>query len=182
MNKTSIVLRDGSGYVGYLESIHMLHCVVWMLSPRVPMHYPSTAHTYTIYRNGFTNLSIQSITLSFKALTRLPPLTGVRHFTLHSSHICSRSKTNNILILPMPDHCLEVLRQGIMCNADIAINTYTWGTPYEIKGNRDWPRKCTNWDRVAAWADERRVTFEGAEKFLASLVQSDEPGSLGPMY
>lgn len=28
MNKTSIALRDGTGYIGYLESIHMLHCVV----------------------------------------------------------------------------------------------------------------------------------------------------------
>lgn len=28
MNKTSIALRDGSGYIGYLETLHMLHCVV----------------------------------------------------------------------------------------------------------------------------------------------------------
>lgn len=28
MNKTSIELRDGTGYIGYLESHHMLHCVV----------------------------------------------------------------------------------------------------------------------------------------------------------
>lgn len=28
INKTSIPLRDGSGYIGYLEGIHMLHCVV----------------------------------------------------------------------------------------------------------------------------------------------------------
>lgn len=28
MNKTSVALRDGSGYAGYLETLHMLHCVV----------------------------------------------------------------------------------------------------------------------------------------------------------
>lgn len=28
MNKTSVTLKDGSGHVGYLETIHMLHCVV----------------------------------------------------------------------------------------------------------------------------------------------------------
>lgn len=28
MNKTSIALKDGSDYIGYLESYHMLHCVV----------------------------------------------------------------------------------------------------------------------------------------------------------
>lgn len=28
MDKTSLALKDGSGYVGYLEAFHMLHCVV----------------------------------------------------------------------------------------------------------------------------------------------------------
>lgn len=28
MNKTSVALKDGSGYAGYLESFHMLHWVV----------------------------------------------------------------------------------------------------------------------------------------------------------
>ncbi|KAK1639179.1 hypothetical protein BDP81DRAFT_423609 [Colletotrichum phormii] len=27
MQKTSLALKDGSGYIGYLESFHMLHCV-----------------------------------------------------------------------------------------------------------------------------------------------------------
>lgn len=28
MKKTSIALKDGSGYIGYLETYHMLHCIV----------------------------------------------------------------------------------------------------------------------------------------------------------
>lgn len=28
MNKTSVALKDGTGYLGYLETFHMLHCVV----------------------------------------------------------------------------------------------------------------------------------------------------------
>lgn len=28
MGKTSLALKDGSGYVGYLETFHMLHCIV----------------------------------------------------------------------------------------------------------------------------------------------------------
>lgn len=34
MNKTSVALRDGSGYLGYLEVHHMLHCLV-RVRPRV---------------------------------------------------------------------------------------------------------------------------------------------------
>lgn len=32
MGKTSLALKDGSGYIGYLESFHMLHCVVCLIS------------------------------------------------------------------------------------------------------------------------------------------------------
>lgn len=28
LNKTSVALQDGTGYIAYLETFHMLHCVV----------------------------------------------------------------------------------------------------------------------------------------------------------
>lgn len=34
MNTTSVALRDGSGYLAYVESSHMLHCVVSNVSSR----------------------------------------------------------------------------------------------------------------------------------------------------
>jgi hypothetical protein len=36
MNKTSVLMKDGSGYVGYLEAHHMLHCVVCQGSKQSP--------------------------------------------------------------------------------------------------------------------------------------------------
>ncbi|GAB1318517.1 hypothetical protein MFIFM68171_08727 [Madurella fahalii] len=39
MNKTSVALRDGSGYVGYIEAIHMLHCVKRIYQAQYPEHY-----------------------------------------------------------------------------------------------------------------------------------------------
>ncbi|KAI1177470.1 hypothetical protein F4777DRAFT_206751 [Nemania sp. FL0916] len=123
MNKTSIALKDGSGYLGYLESIHMLHCVKRIYQAQHPEHYPK--------------------------------LQGTEAFT--AGHW---------------DHCLEVLRRGIMCNADVTVNTYFWENPREIKGKSSWPRKCTDWDQIQAWADDRTVRFADQESLLSNLVPS----------
>ncbi|KAI2637706.1 hypothetical protein GGS26DRAFT_544846 [Hypomontagnella submonticulosa] len=131
MNKTSIALRDGTGYIGYLESLHMLHCVKRIYQSRHAEYYAGLQNS-----NAFT-----------------------------TGHL---------------DHCLEVLRQGIMCNADVAINTFFWDAQGEIEANRTGPRKCTNWDRISEWADERRLTLQSREQFRPTLVPSDEPGSIGP--
>ncbi|KAF3026649.1 hypothetical protein E8E14_014518 [Neopestalotiopsis sp. 37M] len=45
MNKTSIALRDGSGYIGYVESIHMLHCVKRMYQYQHQEYYPELQDT-----------------------------------------------------------------------------------------------------------------------------------------
>ncbi|KAI0189057.1 hypothetical protein F4808DRAFT_454100 [Astrocystis sublimbata] len=121
MNKTSIQMKDGSGYLGYLEAHHMLHCVK------------------RIYQ--------------FRHQGAYPELKGGDTFS--SMHI---------------DHCLEVLREGIMCNADISMNTFFWKDPRTIKGDRSGARKCTNWDRIQDWADNRRVQYADMDEFIDALV------------
>ncbi|UQC80467.1 uncharacterized protein CLUP02_05950 [Colletotrichum lupini] len=41
MQKTSLALKDGSGYIGYLESFHMLHCVKSAWKSQYMDHYGS---------------------------------------------------------------------------------------------------------------------------------------------
>ncbi|KAI1119771.1 hypothetical protein F5Y10DRAFT_291012 [Nemania abortiva] len=124
MNKTSIALKDGSGYLGYLESIHMLHCVKRIYQSQHPEHYPEFRGTETFSADHW-------------------------------------------------DHCLDVLRRGIMCNADVTINTYFWESPDEIKGKSSGRRRCTDWDRIQAWADDRTISFADHESLLSSLVPSN---------
>ncbi|KAK4655124.1 hypothetical protein QC762_404494 [Podospora pseudocomata] len=137
MNKTSVMLKDGSGYVGYLEAIHMLHCVKRMHQAQYPEHYPK--------------------------------LQAEDAFSTHHW-----------------DHCLEVLRKGIMCNADTTINTYLWQRDSHgklmIKGNRTGPRKCTDWDKLQEWAEDRTIYGSDRDRFLESLVSpSEHGGGLGPL-
>lgn len=66
-----------------------------------------------------------------------------------------------------------------MCNADMKINTYYWEGPNEPKGDWFGPRKCTDWNMVQAWADERAINFKGNDDALAKLILSNELGSFG---
>ncbi|KAK0609935.1 hypothetical protein B0T17DRAFT_629454 [Bombardia bombarda] len=126
MNKTSITMKDGSGYLGYLEAHHMLHCVKRLYQYQNQDHYPELKADGSSFSSHHRN------------------------------------------------HCLEVLRQGIMCNADVSVNTFFWENPRKIKGDRSGPRKCTNWDRLQAWADERTVQYDDINQFLATLVYDDD--------
>ncbi|KAK8855108.1 tat pathway signal sequence [Apiospora arundinis] len=131
MNATSIALRDGSGYIGYLESIHMLHCVKRMYQYRHQDHYQRLQDTDAFLPGHW-------------------------------------------------DHCLEILREGIMCNADATINTYFWASKDDIKGYRSGPRKCTNWGLVQSWLSSREIDLGDREGFLASLVSVNEGEANSP--
>ncbi|KAK3997971.1 hypothetical protein QBC44DRAFT_392406 [Cladorrhinum sp. PSN332] len=143
MNKTSVALRDGSGYVGYIEAIHMLHCVKRIYQSQYPERYPELededAFTSHHWSELFTNMS-------------------------------------GLFTNRWPDHCLEILRQGIMCNADVTVNTYHWdlNKPGRIKGNRSGARKCTDWDSISAWLDSRHLDAGNRDKFLSTLVHGTE--------
>ncbi|MCJ1439126.1 hypothetical protein MMC27_008517 [Xylographa pallens] len=56
------------------------------------------------------------------------------------------------------DHCIETLRQGIMCRGDVSLATYSY-----IKGTkkvtaRTWGHhQCINYDSLLAWVKERAV-------------------------
>lgn len=59
-------------------------------------------------------------------------------------------------------HCLDTLRQIIMCRADIGLLTYEWRPKYR----KPWPKfdvthQCRNWDNIARWAEDHSVDTRG---------------------
>ncbi|KAI0098916.1 hypothetical protein GGR51DRAFT_417984 [Nemania sp. FL0031] len=65
------------------------------------------------------------------------------------------------------DHCIEMLRQVIMCSADLHIITYDWVDHVDYP----WPdfsinRQCRNWDDVMAWVHQRRVMTSAPDGIL----------------
>lgn len=76
-------------------------------------------------------------------------------------------------------HCLEVLRRGIMCNADLTINTFEWHEG-RIKGISSHPRTCKDWSAFEEWADARALHFNSRDNPGGTLILEDEEGAVGP--
>ncbi|MCJ1414132.1 hypothetical protein MMC32_000457 [Xylographa parallela] len=57
------------------------------------------------------------------------------------------------------EHCLDVIRQSLLCNADTSIMTMGWGT-YQSAPLADTSNvhECVNWDSITRWAAPR--TFD----------------------
>lgn len=77
------------------------------------------------------------------------------------------------------DHCLEVLRRGIMCNADLTINTFEWNDG-KIKGISSHPRTCKDWSAFEEWTDARALHYREKDQGK-HLVLEDEEGAVGPL-
>jgi hypothetical protein len=58
----------------------------------------------------------------------------------------------------MQDHCIEMLRQVIMCKADTALMTYEWLPDFA----GPWPNfgiqhECVDWERIDKWSQDRSI-------------------------
>lgn len=67
-----------------------------------------------------------------------------------------------------------------MCHAEGTVNTFFWADSDQLKGLRGGQRKCANWDSFSSWAIDRSITYQDVQSLQKSLIQSHEPGSMGP--
>lgn len=51
-------------------------------------------------------------------------------------------------------HCLDLLRQDIMCNADENMD-FTAGHRDNFLSGENQPRECRDWNKLHAWFKER---------------------------
>lgn len=56
------------------------------------------------------------------------------------------------------DHCIDMLRQVIMCKADITLMTYSWLPDFP----GPWPNfnvehECVNWESIQQWSKSRAI-------------------------
>jgi hypothetical protein len=56
------------------------------------------------------------------------------------------------------DHCIDTIRQYMMCNPDVTATTWVWDADEQkSKAVADVAHTCRNFDDVKAWAIERRM-------------------------
>jgi len=86
-----------------------------------------------------------------------------RRYVLPSiSYTCLLSSVRGLTWLP--DHCVEYIRESLMCQPDLSMVTFRWinnTAQHEDKANF-WPtnfdvdmHKCANWQALDMWAGER---------------------------
>ncbi|KAI1128411.1 hypothetical protein F5Y10DRAFT_292062 [Nemania abortiva] len=143
INRTSVPLRDGSGYMATLDVYHQLHCLV-----TVPSSNLHLALSFPF------NISIQPRHL------RVRPQKYIRRYLNQDYYNMSEPNLEQHI-----DHCLDGLRQYVMCNADVVLLTYDWIPNY----SRPWPNfgirhECASWDAIDEWA--RKHSFDGFDDNL----------------
>lgn len=56
------------------------------------------------------------------------------------------------------DHCADMLRQKLMCDADMTLVTYNWvSNHYTPHPNFNVQHRCRNFDAAMAWTRERQI-------------------------
>ncbi|KAI0532349.1 hypothetical protein GGR58DRAFT_490579 [Xylaria digitata] len=70
------------------------------------------------------------------------------------------NRTENHYVQKHVDHCLEALRQTVMCYGNTALSSFYWPTPHSlIPEPRSNARSvCARWDTIESWAYSRRVS------------------------
>jgi hypothetical protein len=59
------------------------------------------------------------------------------------------------------EHCIERLREYLMCRPDMTIFTYDWieGRDDEPMPNHAVQHECVNWDSLKSWINDRKFSI-----------------------
>lgn len=74
------------------------------------------------------------------------------------------------------DHCIDIIRQALMCQADTALITFDRNGPFKpIEPNFSATHVCNNFDLVHDWAKDREVNItdeaiQNPEPFKQALI------------
>ena len=99
----------------------------------------------------------------------------VHHF-LHVEHYWPNATADDIYLLRAHNfHCLDTLRQAVMCQGDTSLITFRWGDTQRIPlGNFSSEHRCKSWDALDSWNKDHLV-----DVFQPGLVVHPK---FGPAY
>lgn len=61
-------------------------------------------------------------------------------------------------MLMLIDHCIDILRQFIMCSGDTGLITYTWEEGRNVPmPDFSTTKTCRNFDDIVTWVDMKKV-------------------------
>ncbi|KAH7390059.1 hypothetical protein BKA64DRAFT_757038 [Cadophora sp. MPI-SDFR-AT-0126] len=98
------------------------------------------------------------------------------HKFLNVEHYWPNATAEELFLLRAHNfHCLDTLRQAIMCHGDTSLITFKWGTKQPVpSANWSTPHTCRSWEALEEWNKERFV-----DVFQPGLVVHPK---FGPAY
>jgi len=140
----------GGGYMASVEVIHQLHCIVSCNAGRLVDIYSLPCRICFAEPAGVNMIILQ-------VMNSMNPPKSSGAFISVGILFTARPKYY-LLVCSISDHCIEMLRQNLMCRGDVTMLTYDW-----VKGmdgplpNFNTPHQCRNFEKILNWVDEHRV-------------------------
>lgn len=75
----------------------------------------------------------------------------------------------------MAAHCLDIIRQQLMCTVDVGMLGQVWWDPQKPKSFVDFNTKhvCRNFEEIRKWAEERQLPEKVPNDFLEPPKDGD---------
>ncbi|KAG2148196.1 uncharacterized protein EDB93DRAFT_1226238 [Suillus bovinus] len=82
------------------------------------------------------------------------------------------------------DHCIEMLRQSIMCNSDVGIITWYWVEGYSVPSpNFNTLHRCRNFEKIVDWSAEHAIHIDESDvPRFPDTVDLPRPQSLEHLF
>ncbi|KAI1909231.1 hypothetical protein LOZ12_005688 [Ophidiomyces ophidiicola] len=98
---------------------------------------------------------------------------------VHNDHYNMTDEGQSVSIIDHVDHCIDIIRQVIMCRADTTLITFNHGSgPFSpVEPDFDATHTCQNFAEVHTWAKKKEINMteeaiKNPEAFRDALVES----------
>jgi hypothetical protein len=116
---------------------------------------------WDLAKTGTSSIRIPNTDTYFAGLSvfhELHCLKRLRQYTWKEHYFPNLTSNDERLNRLHTDHCLEILRQAIMCRADISLFTLQWSEEnLHPRADFSQEHECVDFAAINAWAGARRV-------------------------
>ena len=120
-------------------------------------------------------LDMESDVLGLLCPSRLPTRPGPDYWRVYTGQSCILALYRCRLLncICCSDHCIDILRQSLMCTADVGLITFDWVN--EHRG--PWPNfsilhRCRDYDKLVGWNRAHSVVVNSADNLTQTGVIS----------
>lgn len=165
-DQVSINEKYGGGYPANVEGLHQLHCLV---SGRTKSRDPNANAI-------IKNLLRQTLHWNYDYYH------GLGQGAFKNDDFIVRRHTSKYtppygwyIVLSRLAHCLDIIRQQLMCTVDIGVLGQVWLYPQRPEAYVDFntQHRCRNFEDVRRWAEENQLPENVPDDFLARPKRGD---------